>query len=254
MKFEPVELKENHNVSEGSRLKDMFVLLGGLIAILLIIYFLSGLLVDFIAPHLPESLENSINSLYYKHIKDDDTNQSMKLQNLVDSLVSEQDRDLNYIIYVKDSDQVNAFAVPGGAIVMNSALLEFAETRDEIAFVVAHELGHFQHYDHIKGLGRGLIIGFALSLISANDKTVGGIMNISAGSIEMKFSQKQEYAADKYAVDKLLEMYGNADGAVGFLRKMTEIDKSNRFTAYFSTHPHPIKRVETVVEYLKKME
>ncbi len=251
MNFRPVELKENHNINKGSRVKDLFVLLGGVLLAIIILYYLSGLLVDLIAPHLPEKMEKSINSQYRKHFMKEQNDEALSLQSLVDSLVDGSDRDLDFCIVISRSTDVNAFAVPGGIITLNRGLIDFADSRQELAFVIAHELGHFQHYDHTKGIGRGLIAGLIISFFTGKDNTVAGIMNLSAGSIDLKFSRRQESAADRYAVQKLIEHYGNADGAVSFLRRMSQLDNYGKFTAFFSTHPHPEKRLEQVIDSIK---
>ncbi len=254
MNFEPVELKENVNISKGSRVKDAFVLLTGALIIIILLYYLSGLLVDLIAPHLPNSFEKSINSLSGRALSKIENNEDDDLQKLTESLLKGDDRELGYIVYVSKSENINAFALPGGAIVMYKGLLDFAYPEEETAFVIAHELGHFQHYDHIKGFGRRLIAGLIINFVTGDDNTVANVLGASVDNMALKFSRRQEYAADRYAVDRLIEVYGSANGAVNFLRKMTEINEYGKFSAYFSTHPHPENRLKAVIEYLEEKE
>src|SRR5690606_21936667 len=58
------------------------------------------------------------------------------------SIASRVDPRLNYTFYVVNSDQVNAFAVPGGYIYVNRGLIERAESMSELAGVLGHEIGH----------------------------------------------------------------------------------------------------------------
>jgi predicted Zn-dependent protease len=146
---------------------------------------------------------------------------------------------------------VNAIAVPGGTIVVLSGLLDKVDSRAEIAFVLAHELGHFHHRDHLKGLGRALValvLVLSVTILGEDSPAAEFIFN-SLGQVEMKFSRDQERAADLFAVNLLKKCYGSADGALDFMRKLARQEKRWKLFYYFSSHPHPGDRLE----YMKKV-
>ncbi|MBQ1612147.1 MAG: M48 family metalloprotease, partial [Alphaproteobacteria bacterium] len=72
-----------------------------------------------------------------------------------------------------EEKQVNAFVLPNGSIYFTSGLLDKVDNKEALTFVLAHELGHYAHRDHLKSIGRELLSGMILSVISFGNKQVG---------------------------------------------------------------------------------
>lgn len=101
-----------------------------------------------------------------------------------------------YSFKVLDTDIVNAFAGPWGHIYVTQGLLDFAETEDEVWTVVGHEIGHVEHRDIMKSLKQSFLFGIGATIIGKKSGTLGDIAGIGLGLMSLRYSRKDEYAAD----------------------------------------------------------
>ena len=256
VKYTPKEFKDNPNVSPRSFVKEALTLLTGLLVIILVIYIALGFAVDLIVPRLPEEVEENLGRLYStaysRQAKKENDALQGKCQELLDSLVEHlPDPEKKYTVYVSPSPQVNAFAAPGKNVIILSGLLKEVESENELCFVLAHELGHFAHKDHLRGLGRGLVFFVISSVFLGQDSSISNFLGKSLTNAEMKFSQQQETAADLFAIDLLNKKYGHVGGSTDFLKKMKQKEKVPRFMYFFATHPHPSNRLKNVEKKIK---
>ena len=76
--------------------------------------------------------------------------------------------DYNYKIYVVDNPQINAFALPGGYIIVLRGLLEFTETPVELSAIIAHEMGHIEK----KHIVKKLIRQFGIAILTSGDRQI----------------------------------------------------------------------------------
>jgi Zn-dependent protease with chaperone function len=142
-------------------------------------------------------------------------------------------------------DAPNAFALPGGQVLVTSALLEQAHSENELAFVLAHELGHVAGRDPLRALGRGLLVSLALAALGgAEGASVAG----SAAALgERGFSREQESAADRFALALVAAEYGHVAGASDFLRRLPDAEADESAAAHavgwLATHPRSSDRV-----------
>ena len=145
MKFTARQPGTNVNVSRTHPLKELAVLAGGLLAIVAGIYLLLGLAVDWMVPRLSMDLEKKLAGAFIGRLAETDevADASRDLQAMVDRL-QERCAPLPYTIqvHVQQADAVNAAALPGGHMVVFTGLLAEMRSENELAFVLAHELGH----------------------------------------------------------------------------------------------------------------
>lgn len=247
MQYQPKELKGNVNVSPRSPIKEFFLLLGGILGIILAIYVILGFAVEIVVDKLPLKVEERLGNVFSKAFSDQKNAEAeKKLQEILNNLGYPQ-----YNIHVITEDKtVNAFAYPGGNIVVFSGLLKKVNSENELAFVLAHELGHFVNRDHLKGLGRSLVL-FTLSAFIFGDSNVTNFLQGSLVNTEMKFSQAQETAADLFALDLLNKKYGHAAGALDFFDVLLKEEKCPRFLYFFATHRHPLNRKKIIAQQIK---
>ncbi|HDH51595.1 MAG TPA: M48 family metallopeptidase, partial [Nitrospirae bacterium] len=254
MRYRAKELKQNVNVSRTSPIKELFILLGGVLGILIAVYAALGFAVDLVVPKLPSSIEQSLGRLYSGIYDDtDETPAEAQLQKILDRLsAASGDTEIKYKVHIVLNPQANALALPGGNIIVFSRLIEETASENELAFVLAHELGHFANRDHLRGLGRGLVLlTISAALLGADSSATNFIMN-SLQNVEMKFSQRQEQAADLWALDLLNKTYGHVGGATDFFEHMSKNDKRGRIRYYFATHPHPENRIRVLRKNILK--
>lgn len=249
MRYEPREIEENVNVSSTHPLKELAVLLGGALGILIGVYVLLGFAVDLVVPRLPAGVEEGLGSMYSgMYAGTEETEAGKKLQELLEGLTSKlpDEGEMHYSVHLVNSPVVNAMAVPGGNIVVYSGLIKEMESENELTFVLAHELGHFSNRDHLRGLGRGLVLTVISATILGHDSEVTQFLMNSLVNVEMKFSQKQELRADRFALDLVENRYGHASGSADFFARLAGKKKEGRLAYYFASHPHPEIRVEAL--------
>lgn len=232
------------------------------LAILLIIFI--GIWVVFIyVPIMPEAPENALSIENEQQIGDllietyleqaDLLNDSL-INSVVDKihkrLISGLDStDYDYRIYVVKDEDINAFASLGGNVVIFSGLLKYADSPEEVAAVLAHEIGHVEERHVVNKVVKELGITLLLSVLSGGDP--GFTYEIIQQSISSVFDRKQESSADDYGL-KLLEnsqIHPNAMAAI--FRKIRDKYSSSTYETLelLSTHPNTNKRIKKSLEY-----
>ena len=245
MRFTPKLADGNVNVSREHPLKEAAWLVGGLILLLVLLYIVLGFVASLVATHLPVQAEIWIGDKLSARFQ----GQADKvLQQHLDDLLRAlpDDSPLHaypFRIYLNDSDKVNAFALPGGSIVVFKGLLQAVGSENELDMVLAHELGHFAHRDHLQAMGRSLLVVVGSWLLPGDQSS--DMVPWIAGKLEKKYSQKQEAAADSWGLDLLNRRYGHVGGATDFFKRLAGKNKSH-FAYFLATHPHPEDRMQSL--------
>ncbi len=105
-------------------------------------------------------------------------------------------RPLLYTLVYWDESSPNAFAVPGGGVIVTQGLLDTVTNETALAFVLGHELGHHQHRHTLRGIGRGLLISLVFNYIfgSTGGDVVSGVVKLA----ELGHSRHDERQADDF--------------------------------------------------------
>ncbi len=148
---------------------------------------------------------------------------------------------LDYRLIVIDSGDLNAFAFPGGTIGVTTTLLNELEEQSALAFVLAHELGHFKHRHHLKGFSKAIGLGIVFSIVFGNDSDLVLTQNVLS-LLEATHSQEQESESDEFGVRIVLDTFDDVDTVDRFFRLIEEEDQSN--FRLFSTHPSSESRIK----------
>ncbi|MGH2570228.1 MAG: M48 family metallopeptidase, partial [bacterium] len=127
-----------------------------------------------------------------------------------------------YTFQVVDTDDVNAFAIPGGWLYVNRGLIEAADTEAELAGVLGHEIGHVVGKHSARQLsqqyGISILAGIALG---QNPHMVAELAaNVAATGALMKNSRDMEAEADAYGVQELWDVGLNPAGLATFFDKL----------------------------------
>jgi len=158
---------------------------------------------------------------------------------------------LNYRYRVLNSSVPNAFALPGGFIVINRGLLVHLSSEAELAAVLGHETGHVTAKHSLGGYQRALAANLLLTGISvaAGGKTgVMEVSNITTSLLENGFSRDQEREADWLGIDYMVRAGYNPEGAVRlqeYFYRQLEGGKNPMFVeGLFRTHPFSKERLD----------
>jgi predicted Zn-dependent protease len=164
----------------------------------------------------------------------------------------------NWDVKVFASDQVNAFALPGGHIGMYRGMVEFAENAPQLAAVMAHEVAHV-YADHSNArVSQQLMAQGVLGAVSALSEMEGTTRKLVLGAlgvgyqvgVQLPHSRDQEAEADALGLDMMARAGFDPRGAVELWRRMSQRG-GERPPEMLSTHPHPESRVEALRERMQ---
>jgi predicted Zn-dependent protease len=150
-------------------------------------------------------------------------------------------------VEIDDSTEPNAMAFPGGLIVVTSGLLDQVRTENELAFILAHELGHFRNRDHLRAMGRGLVL--SLLVLTAGGGDVASYGASVADMTLRSFNRRQESEADAFALELVQAEFGHVAESWRFFERLDgESATTSVIAAYLSTHPSPRNRIEDLID------
>ena len=153
-------------------------------------------------------------------------------------------RGLTWHFQVVDSKEVNAFAVPGGWIYVNRGLMERVQTMNQLAGVIAHEIGHVtlrhtvQQMQQSQKASGGLMV--LCTLTSACRSSAGqAAINVGGSALFASFSRQDEAQADDEAVKTTVKAGIDPRGVPSMFRILLNERKTNpsAVDAFFATHP-----------------
>lgn len=252
MKFVPKLIDEEDNYSKDSEWWGGIRVFVRIILVVLAVYMFLGIIVDFVVPYIPVTWENALSEPIMAEFGDLGSGSGKfevkKIQTLLDSLVSQMDKKNQrpFKIFVVEKKETNALALPGGNIVLYSGLLQEIGSENELAMILAHELGHFANRDHLRGLGRSFLFFIvSTAILGGNNSAAQSFMN-SSGILTNTYSRVQESNADKFALAILVKKFGHAGGAIDFFKRLASKETLPELTHYLSTHPASFKRIESL--------
>ncbi len=154
-------------------------------------------------------------------------------------------KDLVYFVKVIDEDIVNASSLPGGYIYVFKGLVDKVKSDDELAGVMAHELGHITAKHGLKRLqgAYGYTLLQALAISSGSSEVAQGI-NAAYATIFFAYAQEDEFEADRLAVKYTREAGYDPEAMRNVLLLLKEENKKERRQlGYFRTHPYINERI-----------
>ena len=170
------------------------------------------------------------------------------IQIISNRLINSIDKtDYQYKIRVINDPQVNAFTLPGGNIFVYTGLIQFSESPEEVAAVIAHELGHAEKKHVIQRLAKELGISIIFSAITGADALL--ISELGKTAASTIFDRKQEKEADDFSFS-LMEKAGISPASLGFFfRRVNMKQQDNADIEFLATHPNNNSRIKASLEY-----
>ncbi len=156
------------------------------------------------------------------------------------------------ILVVRNS-AVNAFTFPGGVILVHTGLLARSDSAEEVAGVLAHELGHVANRDTLKALYRQ--VGLSLIVAVVTGGRSDQIQDLVTQLISIKFTRTQEGLADDYAIGLLIKAGINPEYLARFFEKLKKQQSDvENFAKFLNTHPDTEGRMKKARDAGKKFD
>jgi len=230
-------------------IKNLLILIGIAIAIFLGIRYFTPKEIDF-SNQYPYKKEVELGDWVFENVIkkqtliDNDTiteNLDKILAHLSPNIESKK---YKYKLTVVDADMINAFALPGGRIVVYRGLIEKLSSAEELASVIAHEIGHIEKRHVVKKL----LTALSLNILLSGDASVMG--EIGNEVTNLSFSRGFEEEADNFAID-LLERSGTDPINLAKLFKVFLNEQEFSPPEFLSSHPDTEERRKDVLEHKK---
>src|SRR6202521_959339 len=177
------------------------------------------------------------------------------------NLVRNSDARVPFTIKVIDSDEVNAFALPGGFFYVNSGLILRAQEESELAGVMAHEISHVTARHGTKNATKGELMQLAtipLMLLGPGGWAGYGIyqgLNLAIPITFLKFSRDAEREADFLGLEYMYKAGYDPNSYVTFFERIQADEKRRPGTIpkVFSTHPPTPERIEAAQKEIARI-
>lgn len=224
--------------------RELLTLGGMFISLIVLLIWLLNFAANWLILQMPVSWEQKLGQAIIKIYEPQakDSPQQDQLNALLDNLEAQIPADSlakrDYQLLYIPQPVVNAAAIPGDTVIVYQGLLDEMESENELMMVLGHEIGHFANRDHLRSIGRTLVVRTIISSIFGDVSFLADAAQIVTSA---KFSQSQEIAADEYGLKLLYGTYGQVAGATDFFSRMAEQRSSN--WDFLASHPAPAKRV-----------
>jgi len=232
--------------------------LGAIASVALIIFVLVPLMADQLAVYLPPKGEQALGDATFEQIRaalsDSEfdplricrnASGTAALDEMQARLTGQVDLPYPLKVHVLDNDLINAFALPGGRVVLFRGLLDAAETPDEVAGVFAHEIGHVVNRDPARGALRSAGSVGVLGLLFGDFAGGTVVLFLMNRLIDATYSQDAEALADTFA-HETLSGAAIAPSALAdmFERLRADGDDPSGIAAHFMAHPQLGDRIQ----------
>jgi Zn-dependent protease with chaperone function len=237
----------------GSKVAIVF---GIVVAVILIVYlWFVPWLGERIAMNFSKEYEISLGEQMYKSMAG-----TFKIDAGKTKVLNEFYRQLHYQvdypiqITVVESGEMNAFAIPGGHIVVYDAILERMKTPEELAALLGHEASHIALRHSLRNMFRSLARKMFLSLVIGSDAGIVAVLVDNADNLKgLEYSRSLETDADNNGL-KLMSKSGiDVQGMVRLMELLKKESGSAQPAAFLNTHPVFNDRIENIKEQVRRL-
>lgn len=258
MKYVPREIIDEVNITPVHPLVNFGYLIGTVVAAAVAVYVGLGVAGAQIAARLGPDAEDKVGEVIFNNVFSampltTEGEEFEYIETLANSLRSDALKERPDLkLHILEESIPNAMVSAGGYIYITQGLLDKAETENELAFVLAHELGHYEHRDNLRSLGRSIVFLSLNGAIAASGVQLPAFLSGSMGLADLHYSRDQESRADIYALEIMQERYGHVDHALDFFKRLNEeeldLGVADRLLEWQSTHPLTESRIESLEE------
>lgn len=187
-------------------------------------------------------------SFEHKFIEDKRTR---KLRQILSKLAPHAERqELDYQVFLIESEEVNAYTIPGGYIYMTTAMFEFAESEHELANIIGHEIGHSENRHTVQPIQRYKQQQDIASVTGIDPSLIIGLYQLAT----IAYNQPQEIESD-YSGFYLAYKAGYAPlQGLEFWRRLAANESPTKLGKLFRSHPYSETRYQCGLDYIKSAE
>lgn len=233
------------------------------------LFFFKDAMVESLANQVPlewektagDKLFNTL-SLQYHFIKNDSLKKEfMKVGAPLFSQVEKQGYKID--LYFVNDPTINAFALPGGKVIIQSGLIQNAKSWEEVMGVLSHELAHVTRRHHIRGIINNVGIFVILSAVVGDVSALTGVFaNVGGELASLSNSRDFENEADETGLQYLEKGKINPAGMISFFETLkkehaTALDSTLNSTvdlSFLSTHPDTQARIDNLKNRVKDID
>jgi Zn-dependent protease with chaperone function len=217
--------------------------LAAIVSILLIVSYGMPLVAERLTPLIPLSFEwhlgtmadNQVRAIFGGRTCSNREGQAA-FAKLVETLRAASHLDVPLQTEVISSRIPNAFALPGGKIYLLNGLLQKAQSPDELAGVIAHEMGHVSHRDHTRMMIQRGGVSFLIGLLFGDVTGSSAVIFVTRSLFEVSYSREAEQAADGFAIETMHAL-GRSPAPMGELLFRITGAEGNRTIGILASHP-----------------
>ena len=216
-------------------------------------------LFEYASHMIPQSTEEQIGQLTIESLVKDPVcvapQGKASLEKMVKKIQQGMKRNIAFNVRVISDDEIlNAFAAPGGHLVIYSGILKKAHSVNEMAGVLAHEMAHIEMNHPMKSLMRDLGASMTLHMMFGSTGAISNTAKLAGVFNQLHYSRQDELEADIVGQDLLKKANIDPSGLEVFFergKEEAEIEKSKEnsipeFLKYLSTHPHTQERINNL--------
>jgi Zn-dependent protease with chaperone function len=249
-----VEIPDSINISPENHLFAFLKYTVGTIFGVLAFFWVFTAGIAYLVPYLPPSSEKWLAPIGESYIKSLREKKEIQESSTYSALLSDL---MRYVspppqnamhVYEGLGDTLNAYALPGGHIVLYQKLMGQLNDEDAKRFVLAHEMGHVYHRHSLQAMGEKVIFGLlilpASVILPQATGQLSSLLNVSS----MQYSQAKELEADRYAVTLLSKARYNPRAGIKVFQLLEAANKNNKSDVpdFLKTHPPDAARIAQI--------
>ena len=222
---------------------------GSILAVVLGLWFGADLLVELAVSRIPVEWEQKLGDSAYRDFL---AHQEVMKEGPAVTALGEMTQRLTeqipnnpykFEVTVVKSDVVNAFALPGGHVVVFTGLMKKADSGEEVAGVMSHELNHVLQRHGLERVVKSLGLMTVVAIVLGDQQGLVGMMKqVGVELLTLKFGREQETEADVTGLQLLQRAKIDPSGMIKFFERLSEKDEGRM--EWLSTHPMSTARAE----------
>lgn len=209
---------------------------------------------------ISDSQENGLGLEFDKQVRTeskilDDAQWQSYFNEMGQRIVAVSDRkEIEYHFTVIESDDINAFATPGGYVYIYTGLLKLMDSEAQLAAVTSHEISHVVARHGVKRLQQALGISILLEIVSgkSDSQTLQTAIGLGLSVALSGYSRSNEREADRFGIHYMSLAGYNPKGVIDMFEKLASVSegKRNFFENMMATHPETQERIQNAKSQL----